>query len=78
MQPKLEDKTALSRFVANSFNPDKPKFIERFTKYEDPFYTNTIAKIVVCEGIVATSFYLTQSKTLTGLLITTAISIRTD
>ncbi|MEI6123701.1 MAG: hypothetical protein WCQ95_08735, partial [Bacteroidota bacterium] len=71
MQPKLEDKTALSRFVVNSFDTDKAKFIERFTRYEDPFKTNTIALIVECEGIVATSFYLTQSKTLTGLLITT-------
>lgn len=78
MQPKLEDKTALSRFVANSFDTDRAKFIERFNRYMDPFFTNTIAKIVVCENIVATSFYLTQSKTLIGLLITTAISIRTD
>jgi len=78
MQPKFEDKTVISRFVINSFDPDKPKFIERFTRYEDPFKTTAIALIVECENIVATSFYLTQSKTVTSLLITTAISVRTD
>jgi len=78
MHPKIEDKTVLSRFVINSFHPDKSVFSTKYKKYLDPFEDNTKAAIAICEGIVATKFYIKQRATITKLLMTTAISLRTD
>ncbi len=78
MHPKIEDKTVLSRFVIDSFHSDKTKFTNKYKRYLGTFEDDTIAAIEVCEGIVATKFYVTQKATITKLLITTAISLRSD
>jgi hypothetical protein len=78
MYPRIEDKTTISRFVLDTFEIDKTDFAVKFNKYQDPFLDNAKALVTECEGIVATSFYLTQLKTLTRLVDVTAISIRGD
>ena len=78
MTERIEDKITISRFVIDTFEADKADFVGKFTKYKDPFLANTKTLITTCEGIVASSFYVTQLKTMTRLINVTAISIRGD
>jgi len=78
MTERTEDKTTISRFLIDNFEIDQADFVGKFTKYKDPFLKNTKDLITTCEAIVASSFYVTQLKTLTRLVDVTAISIRGD
>lgn len=78
MHARLEDKTTISRFMANDFVVDQSIFMAKFTRYANPFISNFLALITECEGIVAAKFFVTQIKTLTHLMNVTTLSIRGD
>ncbi len=78
MYYRIEDKPTIASFMLSLLEADLTSFQAKFTRYNDPFVPNYKALIIACKAIVATRFYIVQIKTLTGLMLNTAFSIRGD